>query len=456
MGTISKKVTVEGEEIVDDLPKGDIEVTENDLDEDKLAALKAKLANKNEEKEDMPPRIVEEPKRSIELGIIGSGQCGSRLAESFYDMGYTAVAVNTARQDLEHINIPDSNKLLLEGTLGGAAKNLELGHDVAEANRDGINALVKDKLSNAQVLIFCTSLGGGSGAGSSEVILDILSTMDVPVVVITVLPMDAEDAQVKHNALQTLSKMASATQKYHVATLICVDNAKIETVFADVGQLDFYKIANSAITEPINAFNYYSALPSPLKGLDSMEWGTLFTDGNGLACYGTMTVANYEEDTAIAEAIVSDLGSNMLATGFDLKKAKYVGAIIIANKKVWDKIPSSSINYATTMLNDVCASPKSVFKGVYIDDDMQDDVVKVYSMFTGLSLPESRVDQLKKEAQEEMQKSVAKDEERNLSLKVDTGIESTVNAAQALKDRIARKKSNVAKLNKTIIDRRKK
>lgn len=452
MGITSNKTTVEGEEVIDDLPKGNIEATDSDLDEDKLAALKAKLANK---KDDVPPRIVEEPKRSIEIGVIGSGQCGGRLAESFYELGYAAVAVNTARQDLEHINIPDANKLLLEGTLGGAAKNLELGHDVAEANQDGINALVKSNLSTAQVIIFCTSLGGGSGAGSADVILGILGTMDVPVVVITVLPMDAEDAQVKHNALQTLAKLADATKKYNVATLICVDNAKIEAVFADVGQLDFYKVANKAIVEPIDAFNHYSALASPLKGLDSMEWGTLFTDGNGLACYGTMTVANYEEDTAIAEAIVSDLGTNMLASGFDLKKAKYVGAIIIANKKVWDKIPSSSINYATTMLNDVCASPKSVFKGVYIDNDLQDDVVKVYSMFTGLSLPETRVDQLRKEAQAEMQKSMAKDEERNLSLKVDTGTESTVNAAQALKDRIARKKSNVSKLNKTIIDRRK-
>lgn len=452
MGTTSKKVTVEGEEIVDDLPKGDIEVTEKDLDTDKLAALKAKMAEK---KDDMPPRIVEEKKRSIEIGVIGSGQAGSRLSESFFSLGYNAVAINTARQDLEHINLPESNKMLLEGTLGGAAKDIELGHDVAEANRDGINALVKDRLSSSQVIVFCTSLGGGSGAGSAETVLEVLGTMEVPIVVITILPMDAEDAQVKHNAVQTLAKLADATKKFNVATLICVDNAKIETVFADVGQLDFYKVANKAIVEPIDAFNHYSALSSPLKGLDSMEWGTLFTDGNGLACYGTMTVANYEEDTAIAEAIVSDLGTNMLANGFDLKRAKYVGVLIIANKKVWDKIPSSSINYATTMLNDVCASPRAVFKGVYIDDDLQDDVVKVYSMFTGLSLPTSRVDQLKKEAQEEMQKSIAKDEDRNLSLQLDTGTEKTVNAAQALKDRIAKKKSNVAKLNKTIVDKRK-
>lgn len=453
MGTTSKKVTVEGEEIVDDLPKGDIEVTENDLDVDKLAALKAKMADKKDD--DMPPRIVEEKKRSIDIGIIGSGQAGSRLAETFYDLGYNAVAINTARQDLEHINIPDSNKMLLEGTLGGAAKDLELGHDVAEANKDGINALVKDKLSNSQVIIFCTSLGGGSGAGSVETVLDILGTTNVPIVVQGILPMFSEDASVKNNALQTLSKLANATKKYNVATLICVDNAKIETVFANVGQLDFYKVANKAIVEPIDAFNHYSALPSPLKGLDSMEWGTLFTDGNGLACYGTMSVANYEEDTAIAEAIVSDLGTNMLANGFDLKKAKYVGVLIIANNKVWNKIPSSSINYATTMLNDVCASPRGVFKGIYIDDEIQDDVVKVYSMFSGLSLPDSRINQLKKEAQEEMKKSMAKDEERNLSLYLDTGTESTVNAARALKDRIAKKKSNVAKLNKTITDRRK-
>ena len=58
---------------------------ENDLDEnqevidtDKLAALKAKMKAKSEdqtvtEESDMPPKIIEERNRSLNIGVVGSG-----------------------------------------------------------------------------------------------------------------------------------------------------------------------------------------------------------------------------------------------------------------------------------------------------------------------------------------------------------------------------------------------
>jgi hypothetical protein len=86
-------------------------------------------------------------------------------------------------------------------------------------------------------------------------------------------------------------------------------------------------------------------------------------DGEGLSVYGEFVVNNYEEDTAIAEAVVNNLNNNLLASGFDLKQSKYVGFIIAANKDVRAKIPASSVNYATAMVNDLCGNPKGVFKG---------------------------------------------------------------------------------------------
>ena len=53
-----------------------------------------------------------------------------------------------------------------------------------------------------------------------------------------------------------------------------------------------------------------------------MEWGKLFTDGEGLTVYGELTVDNFAEDTAIAEAVVNNLNGNLLAGGFDLKQSQ--------------------------------------------------------------------------------------------------------------------------------------
>jgi cell division GTPase FtsZ len=447
-------VTEQGtkEEVVDDVSSTEIK-SEEIVDVSKLAALKARSQAKQEETK-MAAKIVSKRERSIVLGIIGSGQAGSRIAEAFYKLGYDAVAVNTAMQDLKFIDIPDSNKLLLEYGLGGAAKEIEIGRAAAESHRGEILQLVNEKLQSSQVNVLCLSLGGGSGAGSCETLVDVMSSLGKPLVVMTVLPMDTEDAQTKSNALETLSKLARLTQSKKVNNLIVVDNAKIEAIYHNVSQVDFYGTANKAIVDPVDVFNTLSNLPSSVKGLDPMEWGKLFTDGEGLTVYGELTVDNFSEDTAIAEAVVNNLNGNLLAGGFDLKQSRYVGVIITANKETWAKIPSSSITYAMAMVNDQCGTPKGVFKGIYTVET-PDPVVKVYSMFSGLGLPESRVTQLKKDAAELQLSVKGKDEQRNLSLNLETGTNETITAAQKVKEKIAAKSSAFGKLVGGVVDRRK-
>ncbi len=459
MGTESKTEVLQREEIVNDI---------NDkpqVDEEKLAKLKARAAQKRAEEEAaqaapqedevMPPRIVEERKRSLRFGVIGSGQAGSRLAEQFNALGYPAVVMNTAPQDLEDIKVPEQNKLLLDFGLGGAAKDLSIGHDAADAYRAAINQLVQTKLSDAQVFVFCTSLGGGSGAGSVEVIVDILSQIGKPVVVLTVLPKASEDAQLKHNAWQTLHKFTKMFNDGKIDNIITVDNAKIESLYSDVGPFNFFKVSNKAIVQPIDVFNTMSRRKDEgLKVLDSTEFGKLFIDGKGFTVYGEMSVENYEDEMAIATAIVESLKGNLLASGFDIRQARYAGFMLVAPESVWNKIPSSSLDFAQHMISDACDSPLAVFHGIY-REETGEDCIKVYSMFSGLGLPDERIDQLKAEAQAKMANAQRKDEDRKLNMKVDIGDE-TINKVDEIKKKIQQKASSFNKLHGGAIqDRRK-
>src|SRR5690606_15955967 len=403
--------------------------TKPQVDEDKLAKLKARAAQKRAEEEaakqevvqeeEMPPRIVEDRKRSLRFGVIGSGQAGSRLAEQFAEIGYPAIVLNTAPQDLEDIKVPEQNKLLLDFGLGGAGKDLSIGYDAADAYRAAINQLVQTKLGDAQVFIFCTSLGGGSGAGSVEVVVDILAQIGKPVVVLTVLPKASEDAQLKHNAWQTLSKFTKMFNEGKIDNIITVDNAKIESLYSDVGPFNFFKVSNKAIVSPLDVFNTMSRRKDEgLKVLDSTEFGKLFIDGKGFTVYGEMSVEDYEDEMAIATAIVESLKGNLLASGFDIRQARYAGFMLVAPKEVWDKVSSVSLDYAQRMINDACDSPMAIFQGVYPEENGE-DCVKVYSMFSGLGLPEERIDQLKTEAQMKMANAERKDNERKLHMKVD-------------------------------------
>jgi cell division GTPase FtsZ len=451
---------MEKEQVVDDITNVQLktetkaEPVEPAIDISKLAALKAKSQAKQKEN-NMSAKIVGKKERSLSFGIFGSGQGGSRIAESFYKLGYDAIVCNTASQDLKYISIPDSNKLLLEYGVGGASKELEIGRAAAEQHRGEILQLVNEKLSDSQINILCLSLGGGSGAGSCDTLVDILLTTGKPLVVITVMPMDSDDVQTKANALETLSKLTNFAKNKKISNLIVVDNAKIETIYHDVNQMDFFNVANKAIVDTLDAFNTFSSMPSAIKALDPMEFSKIFIDGEGLSVYGELTVDNYTEDTAIAEAVVNNLDKNLLASGFDLKQTKYAGFIVAANKDVWAKIPSSSVNYAVAMVNDFCGNPKGVFKGIYTTDSTE-DVVKVYSFFSGMGLPAGRVEQLKKETAELQSKVKGKDEQRNLSLHVDSGANETVTAAQKIKEKIAAKSSTFGKfVGGAVVDRRK-
>ncbi len=230
MGATSVTEDGKPESVEDDISKETVTASSESVDTSKLAALKAKSQAKQQESK-MAAKIVSTKERSLVLGVLGSGQAGSRIAEAFYKLGYSSAVVNTAMQDLKYIDIPDSNKLLLEYGLGGAAKEIEIGKAAAESHRGEILQLINDKLGTAQVHVLCLSLGGGSGAGSCETLVDLLAETGKPLVVITVLPMDTEDAQTKSNALETLSKLAKLTQTKRENNLIVVDNAKIEAIY---------------------------------------------------------------------------------------------------------------------------------------------------------------------------------------------------------------------------------
>lgn len=450
--------TVEKEAITDNIstekapaPAPVLPQSEEAVNLNKLAELRAK----NQAKLQEIKVAVAKPEHSIEFNFIGSGQCGNRLAAAWAKLGYKAVAINTASQDLKHIDLPDVAKCLLKQEFQGASKELAIGHAAAENNRQAIIDCINKNLTNGQVNILCTSLGGGSGAGSIDVLIDILGNMGKPIIVQTVLPMESEDHLVKQNALETLQKLLGYARDKKIANLIVIDNSKIESMLQNLSPVDFYDTANKAMIKPLDLFNVYSSNPSPIKGIDPMEFLKIMIDSEGCTTYGSMEVSNYQEDTAIAECIINSLDGNLLASGFNLKTAKYVGFMIIASKKIWEAIPSSSANYALSMLNEIC-QPKSTFRGMYISPDDSKTTVEVISIFAGMGLPESRVNALKEQVKASAATVKVKEEARNLSLTLDTG-DATVSQAQKIKEKISSKSSTFGRMtsNNTVIDRRK-
>src|ERR1700720_623915 len=117
---------VQAEKILDDVSSEVETPSVAQLNVEKLAELRAKKAKQERQDNNMAAKIVSRKDRSLALGVVGLGHAGSKIAEAFYKVGYDAIVINLAQQDLKLIGLPDTNKLLLEYGIGGASKELSI------------------------------------------------------------------------------------------------------------------------------------------------------------------------------------------------------------------------------------------------------------------------------------------------------------------------------------------
>jgi len=433
------------------------EELEKVLKERKLKLKKMEEAqNQSKTEEDMTVMLVEQPDRSVNLGVIGVGQCGSKIAEEFYNKGYNAVAINTAMQDLTLVNIPERQKLFLDYALGGAAKDLDTGREAVEEYADAVLGMLKDNFEDNSVLLLAVAGGGGTGSGSAETMVKIMQQLGKPLAVLYVLPLASEDALSKHNAIQTLAKLAIMAKEDVINSLIVVDNAKIEALSPGLSMAEFWKFANSAIVEPLHIFNKLSVSPSEYTSLDPMDFSRIFIGTGDCTLYGKIELKDYMEDSAIAEAMITNLKSGLLSDNFDLSQTRSAGIIITGTKEALQKVPAANIEFGFAMLSKICNDGTRIFRGVY-EVPGNDEVLCVYSFFSGLGLPEARIAELKAEAEKHMDVLKNKENNRASSMMIDLGKTKAVSATDAIHNKITAKHSAMGKLTqnaKRVVDKR--
>lgn len=452
MSAKSEKVEMVKEEINYDLTTGEASVSA--VDQDKLAALKAKLAAKKE---------AEKPKKdkSVNFGVIGLGAGGSNIATAFYQEPhlYQTLVINTARQDLDLLKIPETQKIFLDAGVEGAAKDQSVGKEVAEVYRETIASSIKKQMGNCQMFIVATSCGGGTGSGAVSVVVDILNETGKPVLLLALLPMASEDASIKSNSVHSMELFADMVKEGRIANVIYLDNSKLEQIYSDVSYMDFFDKANAAITEPLCEINRLSAMPAKTQAFDSAEFIKLLLDGNGCISYAKIEI-DYEENedpVKIAGAIQNSLETSLLST-LDISTANLAAMVIVGSNETWSKIPATNINYASSIFTDKVNGAVATFKGYYTDDSIPNGILRIYSIFSGLHMPEKRLQDLREETSHLAAIAKQKEVEKNKNLNLTAGSkEKHISKLDDLKAKINKGNSGFGKfLANNTIDRRKK
>jgi len=341
--------------------------------------------------------VKDQLETAFKFAVIGSGQGGSRIAESFYTMGYRRVcAINSTEQDLAAIKLPQSSKLCIGA--GGAGKNPAVAAALFEDKKEDVLDFMRRSFGPVFDRIFvCVGAGGGTGAGTAvglvRTALDLQTAMKghKHVGVIVALPKNSEGKKVNENAYQTLSALVKLAEEGTVSPLIILDNERISQIFPGLAIDPFWATANNSVVSLLNLFNTVSTKNSSYTTFDPNDYSTLLN--SGIIVFGATPVKKWDAVTDISQAVRDNLKRNILSGGIDMATGTVAAAVVIGGKGILSSVPADYLDHAYEQLNRLLKPGSTVHRGVYAGSK---ETLVVYTVIGGLSAPTAKLEELRK------------------------------------------------------------
>ena len=343
--------------------------------------------------------ILDDFDSAFRVAIIGIGQGGSRIAETFYKMGYKRVCVvNTALQDLGGIDLPDDRKLAID--THGAGKDPARAKAVFHKSESDIYDLMRRSFGPSfDWILVCAGAGGGTGGGifldtvnlSHELMRTLkLETDDkCRVGALVALPKNSEGVKPAANTFKLMKKVfplaqGSENQKRLISPLIVIDNERIRQLYPRVPVTKHWGLANRSICSLFHLFNMISIKPSKFTSFDQADLETILE--SGILTFGATPVAKWEGLTDIAFALRDNLSKNIL-TAMSVDGA-IAGGIVIAGQKILDRLPTANIEHGFEQMNRMMKPGSTLHQGIYPGGK---ETLVVYTVLGGLDIPKDRM-----------------------------------------------------------------
>lgn len=347
--------------------------------------------------------VQDEAGGALTWGVIGAGQAGGRLAESLYRLGYKkCLAVNTAEHDLDGLkDLPEIQKVVMDaGAGGGAGKSMLKGQDAAVKHQQEIYEKLQKLFGTVDRILVCAGGGGGTGGGScltlvqtAKKYLTYLGVSDVgsKVGVLLTLPRAGEAASptIAKNAFDLTKELCQYAEDGDLSPLIIFDNDKIDKLYPKLSPRRYWDTVNATVTGLFHMFNVLASKPG-LESFDTADYGRVLSAG-GCVIMGMTNVKEFSDGTHISKAIRQNLEKGLLCGGFDISTTKAVASLATASPTILDTAGlMQSLQQGFDTLANITGNA-TVFPGIY---EVEKDELVVYTMLTGLSRPQKRLDDL--------------------------------------------------------------
>jgi cell division GTPase FtsZ len=341
---------------------------------------------------------------SLKIGIIGAGQCGGRIAEAFFRLGYTKnISINTTTQDTNII--PTKLIFNIPNKPGGAGKNMIEAGEAFVTHKDKLYNEMTRVFGKVDHIFVCAGLGGGSGAGTIVQSLELAKKYmnyigydeaNKRVGAIVTLPTVGEAASpiVATNAFKKGQELSTLADAGLIMPLIIIDNDKIKNLYRGLTIANFYPTINDTIAQMFNIFNQISSMSSEYVTFDATDFITLLQCG-GHMTMGVTVVKDFAEKTSISDALKMNLTKTLLASDFDLTTAKAAAVIAVVGKTLVETSSGlmDNIEYGFDTIASLTGNA-AIHRGIYADDESTG--VRVYTVISGLTKPAKRYTRLEK------------------------------------------------------------
>jgi len=349
-----------------------------------------------EPEEEVKTEVEDKIDVAFKFAFIGSGQGGSRIAETFHKVGYRKVcAINTAEQDLNTLKLIENKLCFGEG---GAGKDPFKAAKCFSDHKEDILDFMRRSFGDEFDRIFiCVGGGGGTGTGTMSQLVDASAELqdtlgiECPIGLILSLPKKSEGKRVNANASTCLKAAYELVEKGKVSPLILVDNEKITKMYPRLAISKFWETANMSMAGVFHLYNLTASKDSTYTSFDSNDLKNLLD--SGLIMFGATPVKKWDDQVSLLRAVRDNVKKGVLSGGVEISTGNCAGVIVIGGKEQLDTIPEASLDQAFEQISRLMRPNSVLHRGIYAGDKSG---LTVFTMIGGLGSPAAKIKELEK------------------------------------------------------------
>ena len=141
-----------------------------------------------------------------QYGFLGIGQFGGNIARKFAEAGYPCIVANSSQEDLDTIANVENIFHFQNGK--GCHKDRKLSKQLLKDNLDMLLAELSAVMPEITTLFLCASAAGGTGSGMFPALAEIISKeIKINVCPVTVIPDKSENFQSYANTVEVFQEI---------------------------------------------------------------------------------------------------------------------------------------------------------------------------------------------------------------------------------------------------------